>query len=142
MFRLDPLKCDFVTHFFHHQESFWRIPAKLSSPQLRRAAAALCLSSEAPEEASQPENPTEEHQEETDSHEQRAQALRALLLARKRKPPSAEHTGGGIITIPHRDSGGNSKFQNFSIPHFQTEFCVKETTGTQAAQYSFFKIFI
>ena len=84
---------------FHHQESFWRIPAKLSSPQLRRAA--LCLSREAPEEASQPENPIEEHQEETGSHEQKAQALRALLLARRRKHPSAEHTGGGIITIPH-----------------------------------------
>ncbi|XP_062323129.1 protein timeless homolog [Osmerus eperlanus] len=89
------------------QESFWRIPAKLSSPQLRRAAAALCLSREAPEEASQPENPIEEHQEETDSHEQRAQALRALLLARRRKHPSAEHTD--FPSVEHIDSESASQ---------------------------------
>uniref|UniRef100_A0AAX7V2D4 Timeless circadian clock n=1 Tax=Astatotilapia calliptera TaxID=8154 RepID=A0AAX7V2D4_ASTCA len=56
----------------NEQESFWRIPAKISVSQLRSAAAAL---------------------KEDASHEQRAQALRALLLARKRKRYTAEDAG-------------------------------------------------
>lgn len=77
------------------QESFWRIPATLSLSQLRGAAAALRPSSEAPVEeegAERAEGPGQEHQGEADSHEQRSQALRALLLARKRRHPTAEHT--------------------------------------------------
>ncbi|KAM3935169.1 protein timeless homolog [Leptodactylus fuscus] len=67
----------------NEQESFWRIPAKLSPEQLRRLASSLVLSS--PEEVV--ETPTE-----SDDHgsnlEQRAEALRALLLARKKKAPT------------------------------------------------------
>lgn len=83
------------------QESFWRIPAKLSPAQLRGAASALSTSEEAPiERAEQPESSFQEG--EVDSHEQRAQALRALLLARKRKHPTAEHTD--FTSVEHTDS--------------------------------------
>ncbi|KAJ7999282.1 hypothetical protein DPEC_G00213810 [Dallia pectoralis] len=76
------------------QESFWRIPAKMRPSQLRGAAAALSPSVEPPAwEEGLERSPIK--QGEADSHEQRSQALRALLLARKRKQPgsaSAEHT--------------------------------------------------
>uniref|UniRef100_A0A4W5RL17 Timeless circadian clock n=1 Tax=Hucho hucho TaxID=62062 RepID=A0A4W5RL17_9TELE len=87
------------------QESFWRIPAQMRPSQLRGAAEVLSPSQDAPaagaEESEQPTpwSPIQEHhQGEADSHEQRAQALRALLLARKMKQPSAsaEHTGQQI----------------------------------------------
>uniref|UniRef100_UPI003AAC0EDC protein timeless homolog isoform X1 n=1 Tax=Centroberyx gerrardi TaxID=166262 RepID=UPI003AAC0EDC len=79
----------------NEQESFWRIPAKMSPSQLRSAAAALSPTEEERTGAEEPEgrgSPTQEQQEEPASNEQRAQALRALLLARKRKPHSSEHT--------------------------------------------------
>lgn len=69
--------------------------------QLRGAAEVLSHSQDAlaagAEESEQPTpgSPIQEQQQgEADSHEQRAQALRALLLARKMKQPSAsaEHT--------------------------------------------------
>uniref|UniRef100_A0A8C9AUM7 Timeless circadian regulator n=1 Tax=Prolemur simus TaxID=1328070 RepID=A0A8C9AUM7_PROSS len=69
------------------QETFWRIPAKLSPTQLRRVAASLSQAEE--EEKLQPElepkvpgeqGPSEEH-----CKEHRAQALKALLSARKKK---------------------------------------------------------
>ncbi|XP_012696574.1 protein timeless homolog [Clupea harengus] len=76
------------------QESFWRIPATISVNQLRGAASSLCPSEEPPagagEQAERPESP--EPQDEATSHEQRAQALRALLLARNRKHPSTGTT--------------------------------------------------
>ncbi|XP_038867772.1 protein timeless homolog [Salvelinus namaycush] len=83
------------------QESFWRIPAQMRPSQLRGAAEVLSPSQDAlaagAEESEQPTpgSPIQEQQQgEADSHEQRAQALRALLLARKMKQPSAsaEHT--------------------------------------------------
>jgi hypothetical protein len=73
--------------------------------QLRGAAEVLSPSQDAlaagAEESEQPTpgSPIQEQQlGEADSHEQRAQALRALLLARKMKQPSAsaEHTGQQI----------------------------------------------
>uniref|UniRef100_A0A674BFW7 Timeless circadian clock n=1 Tax=Salmo trutta TaxID=8032 RepID=A0A674BFW7_SALTR len=69
------------------QESFWRIPAQMRPSQLRGAAEVLSPSQDALAAGG-----------EADSHEQRAQALRALLLARKMKQPSAsaEHTGQQI----------------------------------------------
>ncbi|XP_072828720.1 protein timeless homolog isoform X1 [Vicugna pacos] len=83
------------------QETFWRIPAKLSPTQLRRVAASLRQPEE--EEMLQPgleskvpgeQGPEEEHQQ-----EHRAQALRALLLARKKKAglvsPEEEGTDDG-----------------------------------------------
>ncbi|XP_076012500.1 protein timeless homolog [Genypterus blacodes] len=84
----------------NEQESFWRIPATLSSSQLRSAAAALIPreeeGEEEPEEGEEPRgagSPTRERQEEPLSGEQRTQALRALLLTRKRKHDSTQHTG-------------------------------------------------
>ncbi|XP_064822134.1 protein timeless homolog [Oncorhynchus masou masou] len=83
------------------QESFWRIPAQMRPSQLRGAAEVLSPSQDAlaagAEESEQPTpgSPIQEQQQgEADSHEQRSQALRALLLARKMKQPSAsaEHT--------------------------------------------------
>lgn len=67
----------------NEQESFWRIPAKLSPEQLRKFASSLVLST--PEEAI--ETPTESDDQGTNL-EQRAEALRALLLARKKKAPT------------------------------------------------------
>uniref|UniRef100_A0A4W6F342 Timeless circadian clock n=1 Tax=Lates calcarifer TaxID=8187 RepID=A0A4W6F342_LATCA len=86
----------------NEQESFWRIPAKISVSQLRNAAAALSSREDEPEggvEQSEPRSPTgelreeQEEEEEVVSGEQRAQALRALLLARKRKHYTTEHSG-------------------------------------------------
>ncbi|MBV95747.1 Protein timeless, partial [Eschrichtius robustus] len=95
------------------QETFWRIPAKLSPTQLRRMAASLSQPEE--EEKLQPglepkvpgeQGPEEEHQQE-EAHQQeeerqkehRAHALRALLSARKKKAglvsPEEEGTDGG-----------------------------------------------
>ncbi|XP_018417522.1 PREDICTED: protein timeless homolog [Nanorana parkeri] len=65
----------------NEQESFWRIAGKLSADKLREAASSLVLSS--PEE-----QPIEAHTDSEDQSanlEQRAEALRALLLARKKK---------------------------------------------------------
>ncbi|KAM9408632.1 protein timeless homolog [Pholidichthys leucotaenia] len=82
----------------NEQESFWRIPAKISASQLRSAAAALSQMEEAPEngkEQNGPQSPREESQElkkEEVLSEQRAQALRALLLARKRKHCTTDDT--------------------------------------------------
>ncbi|XP_023688185.2 protein timeless homolog isoform X1 [Paramormyrops kingsleyae] len=76
------------------QETFWRIPTKLSASQLRAAAAALSVSEEAPMEEEQggvEGSPVEVHSESETSHEQRVQALRALLLKRKRKAPAGRH---------------------------------------------------
>lgn len=84
---------------FGNQEIFWRIPAKISSSQLRSAAAALHPreEEEQPEGGEEPQgagSPTGEPQEEEPpSGEQRTQALRALLLARKRKQDPTQHTG-------------------------------------------------
>uniref|UniRef100_A0A8D3BMD0 Timeless circadian clock n=1 Tax=Scophthalmus maximus TaxID=52904 RepID=A0A8D3BMD0_SCOMX len=86
----------------NEQESFWRIPAKISISQLRSSAAALSPREDEPrggeEEEDGARSPTEklqenEEEEEEVSGEQRAQALRALLLARKRKHHTTEKTG-------------------------------------------------
>ncbi|KAM7422367.1 hypothetical protein PAMA_010430 [Pampus argenteus] len=79
----------------NEQETFWRIPAKISSSQLRSAAAALSPRVDEPtcgEDLDGHGSPTKEPQEETEvSGEQRAQALRALLLDRKRKHHTKEY---------------------------------------------------
>lgn len=77
------------------QESFWRIPAKISPSQLRSAASSLSPSENQPdggEELEGQSGPTEEPQDEPLSSEQRTQALRALLLERKRKHHTTEGT--------------------------------------------------
>uniref|UniRef100_A0A665TCC4 Timeless circadian clock n=1 Tax=Echeneis naucrates TaxID=173247 RepID=A0A665TCC4_ECHNA len=89
----------------NEQESFWRIPAKISAADLRCAAAALSPTEDEPtggEEQDGPSSPGGEPQQEGQegeeevaevSGEQRAQALRALLLARKQKHHASEQTG-------------------------------------------------
>uniref|UniRef100_A0A671Y9P5 Timeless circadian clock n=1 Tax=Sparus aurata TaxID=8175 RepID=A0A671Y9P5_SPAAU len=92
----------------NEQETFWRIPAKISASQLQSAAAALSPREEEPkgdEEQDSSRSPTvesqeeeqqqqqEEKEEEEVSSEQRTHALRALLLARKRKQHTSEQTG-------------------------------------------------
>ncbi|KAM4588760.1 protein timeless homolog isoform 1-T2 [Odontesthes bonariensis] len=77
------------------QETFWRIPAEISPSQLWSAAAALTPREDESENAEEQDglrDPTEEQQQQEEeeegeevSGEHRAQALRALLLARKRK---------------------------------------------------------
>lgn len=69
----------FISIFF--QESFWRISGKLSAEKLREAANSLVLSS--PEE--QPIDVPIDSDDLGSNLEQRAEALRALLLARKKK---------------------------------------------------------
>ncbi|XP_060898705.1 protein timeless homolog [Labrus mixtus] len=88
----------------NEQESFWRIPETISDSQLRSAAAALSPKEEEPrgdEEQNNSQTPTEETHEEGQgleededevSGERRAQALRALLLTRKRKHHTSEQT--------------------------------------------------
>lgn len=78
---------------FDDQESFWRIPATLSIHQLRSIAASLDQKEESEvrvqeeTEAGMIVNPEldQNNDERHDSQELRAQALRALLLARQRK---------------------------------------------------------
>uniref|UniRef100_A0A668AUH0 Timeless circadian clock n=1 Tax=Myripristis murdjan TaxID=586833 RepID=A0A668AUH0_9TELE len=80
----------------NEQEIFWRIPAKMSPSQLRGAAAALSPRDEPTGGGEEPEghgSPPREHEEGSASDEQRAQALRALLLARQRRHHSSEHAG-------------------------------------------------
>ncbi|KAM5287939.1 protein timeless homolog [Ctenodactylus gundi] len=85
------------------QESFWRIPAKLSPTQLRRISASLGQPEKEEEEKSQPdleprvvetESPGECSPDEEDQQDRGAEALRALLLARAKKacPTSPEVT--------------------------------------------------
>ncbi|XP_072238481.1 protein timeless homolog [Leuresthes tenuis] len=83
------------------QETFWRIPAEISPSQLWSAAAALAPREEEPENAEEQDglrDPTEEQQQHEEEEEEevagehRAQALRALLLARKRKRPTVMNT--------------------------------------------------
>ncbi|XP_066564287.1 protein timeless homolog isoform X3 [Amia ocellicauda] len=75
----------------NEQESFWRIPAKLNPAQLRATAASLSAADEGPAGGSEgQETPVEE--KDVDDPEQRAQALRALLLARKRRRPHTTST--------------------------------------------------
>ncbi|XP_030632953.1 protein timeless homolog isoform X2 [Chanos chanos] len=80
------------------QESFWRIPATMTIHQLRSAALSLSQLEGEGEGAEQPEgegqgSPVPEQQDESQGHEQRAQALRALLLARQRKRGGTDKNG-------------------------------------------------
>uniref|UniRef100_A0A3B4B8N7 Uncharacterized protein n=1 Tax=Periophthalmus magnuspinnatus TaxID=409849 RepID=A0A3B4B8N7_9GOBI len=89
------------------QESFWRIPAKITPFQLRVAAASLSPSEApptGPEEGpsgsteSRDQEPDQEPDQDPDqdqgtSSEQRTQALRALLLERKRKHHNTDDAG-------------------------------------------------
>ncbi|XP_041097860.1 protein timeless homolog [Polyodon spathula] len=82
------------------QESFWRIPATLTPAQLRDSASSLCLSEGAPPGGSEEEEEEEEEappggseEEGEQGAEQRAGALRALLLARKRKRAHPDTAG-------------------------------------------------
>lgn len=77
----------FWVFFANDQETFWRISDKLSPLQLRSAAAALTPGEDKAEcsEGLSASNAEEDEDEKDTSGEQRAQALRALLLARKRK---------------------------------------------------------
>ncbi|XP_012609353.2 protein timeless homolog isoform X1 [Microcebus murinus] len=69
------------------QETFWRIPAKLSPTQLRRVAASLSQPEEEKKLQSElePKVPGEQGPNEEHHKEHRAQALKALLAARKKK---------------------------------------------------------
>ncbi|KAM6153293.1 protein timeless homolog isoform 2-T2 [Erethizon dorsatum] len=70
------------------QETFWRIPAKLSPTQLRRVAASLSQSKEEEEEEklhSELSIPGEQGPSEEERRENRAEAFRDLLLACKEK---------------------------------------------------------
>ncbi|XP_076967171.1 protein timeless homolog isoform X2 [Tamandua tetradactyla] len=79
------------------QETFWRIPAKQSPTQLRRLAASLSQPEE--ERKLQPELEPEVLREQGREEEDQAQALRAPLLARKKKAglvsPEEEQPEGG-----------------------------------------------
>ncbi|XP_038553414.1 protein timeless homolog [Micropterus salmoides] len=101
----------------NEQERFWRIPAKITTSQLRSAAAALSPTEEAAalspteeepkggEEQDGSKSPTGESQEEEEiSGEQRAQALRALLLTRKRKHHTSKHTVPVSNFTPNEDT--------------------------------------
>lgn len=84
---------------FDDQESFWRIPATLSISQLRSVAASLDQADESVAKVQEeteagitlnPELGQNHDDEGHESQELRAQALRALLLARQRKRSSED----------------------------------------------------
>ncbi|XP_056418349.1 protein timeless homolog [Hyla sarda] len=97
----------------NEQESFWRIPAKLGPEQLRKLASSLVLSS--PEEAI--ETPIESDDQGPSNLEQRAEALSALLLARKKKgttatsidPEKIESLPDDLSTLPEIPSKRRTK---------------------------------
>ncbi|XP_077430507.1 protein timeless homolog isoform X2 [Vanacampus margaritifer] len=79
----------------NEQETFWRIPEKISPSQLRSAAASLSENqdeSKSEEVLVEDSGPAEEPREETTevSNSQQADALKALLVARKRKKHSSK----------------------------------------------------
>ncbi|XP_006859499.1 PREDICTED: protein timeless homolog [Chrysochloris asiatica] len=87
------------------QETFWRIPAKLSPAHLRRVAASLVQPEE--KEKLQPEVELEVPGEQGHEEEHRAQALRALLLARKKKAG---------LTSPEEEEATDRKEQPRAAP--------------------------
>uniref|UniRef100_A0A8C6UQN3 Timeless circadian clock n=1 Tax=Neogobius melanostomus TaxID=47308 RepID=A0A8C6UQN3_9GOBI len=96
------------------QESFWRIPAKITPPQLRAAAASLSPSEDhsdgAEEEGQGPSGSSETRdQNQGKSSEQRSQALRALLLERKRKHHSTEDAAPDSNPGPLEEQNGTSE---------------------------------
>ncbi|XP_036958172.1 protein timeless homolog [Acanthopagrus latus] len=109
----------------NEQETFWRIPAKINASQLRSAAAALSPREEEPkgdEEQDSSRSPTVESQEEQQqqqqqqqqeeeevSSEQRTHALRALLLARKRKQHTSEQTAPVSDITPVEDTDNTTE---------------------------------
>ncbi|XP_075055621.1 protein timeless homolog [Mixophyes fleayi] len=95
----------------NEQESFWRIPAKLSPDQLRKAATSLVLSSS--EEAS---DALMNSDDQGPNLEQRSEALRALLLARKKKntttvfqEPEKMEPLSDISTVPDMSNKSKAK---------------------------------
>lgn len=84
------------------QETFWRIPAKMSPTQLRRAAASLSQL-EAEEEKLQPEGtptgPGERAPVEEQQRAPRAEALQALMVARKQKAGPAAPEGNCVTAL-------------------------------------------
>ncbi|XP_029450670.1 protein timeless homolog [Rhinatrema bivittatum] len=74
----------------NEQESFWRIPAKLSPEQLRRVATSITLQNTEGEEEEKSTEAGRNSEEKDPSLEQKAEALRALLLARKKQQSSSE----------------------------------------------------
>ncbi|XP_075708210.1 protein timeless homolog [Rhinoderma darwinii] len=102
----------------NEQESFWRIPAKLNPEQLRKLASFLVLSS--PEEAT--ETPTESD-DQSPNLDQKAEALRALLLARKKKAPTTvpiepselKPQCDDLTTLPHNPRKRRTKQSKKSL---------------------------
>ncbi|XP_059185368.1 protein timeless homolog isoform X2 [Centropristis striata] len=105
----------------NEQESFWRIPAKISVTQLQSAAAALTPREELPKggeeqdgsrsppgqaqvEEEEEQQQQQQEEEEEVSGERRAQALRALLLTRKKKHHTSEHTAPVSDFTPTEDT--------------------------------------
>ncbi|XP_064140124.1 protein timeless homolog isoform X4 [Loxodonta africana] len=96
------------------QETFWRIPAKLSPTHLRRLAASLSQRKE--EEKLQPELELEIHGEQGPGEEHRAQALRALLLARKKKAGLASPEGNSRTASLLKEGATDGKEQLKAAP--------------------------
>ncbi|XP_035517509.1 protein timeless homolog [Morone saxatilis] len=102
----------------NEQEIFWRIPANITPSQLHSAAAALSPREDEPKgnqeevgsrdptvESQEKEKEKEKEEEEEEvSGEPRAQAMRALLLSRKRKHHTSEHTAPVSDVTPIEDT--------------------------------------
>ncbi|XP_047437724.1 protein timeless homolog [Mugil cephalus] len=98
------------------QESFWRIPANITVSQLQSAAAALSPKEEEPKDSEvqdgarsptvelQEEQQHQQEEEEEVSGEQRTQALRDLVLARKRKEHTIKDTASVPVVTPGEDA--------------------------------------
>uniref|UniRef100_A0A6I8NIU0 Timeless circadian regulator n=1 Tax=Ornithorhynchus anatinus TaxID=9258 RepID=A0A6I8NIU0_ORNAN len=100
------------------QESFWRIPAKLSPRQLRRMAASLGQPREDGAPGPEPDGPGQgEAGGAPDGgpphEEQPTQALQALLQTRKRRGPPG--TGGGVLGILVSGGGGGEARGNRAL---------------------------
>ncbi|XP_072308681.1 protein timeless homolog [Eucyclogobius newberryi] len=95
------------------QESFWRIPARITPSQLRVAAASLSPSEDRPAGADEGPSGSSEStdrdpdQDQGKSGEQRTQALRALLLERKRKHQSTDDVAPVLNQSPLEEQNGS-----------------------------------
>ncbi|KAJ3603404.1 hypothetical protein NHX12_031146 [Muraenolepis orangiensis] len=98
----------------NEQESFWRIPEKLSPAQLRAAAVALTLRKELPAGGKEPPAPGSPNQEHQYEYEKRSEALRALMHARKRKRRSDKPNE--VIRPTAMDNDGDSDSETVWAP--------------------------
>ncbi|XP_029007427.1 protein timeless homolog [Betta splendens] len=119
------------------QERFWRISEKISPSELRSAAAALAPKDEEPVGGEDQDGPTyrTEDQEEGEevSGEQRAQALRALLLARERRHRTDQDDVSDFTPTENKDSAAERPQEKTSTKRSRSSLLDDEDSEDDSA---------